>query len=64
MVRITRSACLQAPGTTWRQRIDLRLSLTGERPKDQEGFLQGLQEAYHDEGDPVQDWQGFFVRPG
>lgn len=37
---------------------------TGERPKDEAGLLQGLQEAHDDEGHPVQDWQGLPLRPG
>lgn len=33
----------------------------GERAKDKEGFLQGVQEAPDHEGDTVQDGQGFLV---
>lgn len=36
----------------------------GERAKDQEGLLQGLQEAHDDEGHPVQDREGLSLRPG
>lgn len=36
----------------------------GERAKDQEGLLQGLQEAHDHEGHPVQDWKGLSVRTG
>lgn len=30
----------------------------GERAEDQEGLLQGVQEAHDHEGHAVQDWQG------
>merc|ERR1712097_26936 len=36
----------------------------GDRPQGEEDFLrsEGLQEAHHPQGDPVQDWQGLPVR--
>lgn len=36
----------------------------GEHSKDEEGLLQGLQEAHDHEGHAVQDWQGLSVRTG
>jgi hypothetical protein len=36
----------------------------GERAKDKEGLLQGLQEAYDHEGHAVQDRKGLSVRTG
>ena len=44
--------------------ISALLWCPGERAKDQEGLLQGLQEAHDDEGHPVQDREGLSLRPG
>jgi hypothetical protein len=37
--------------------------LSGERSQDPQHLLHEVQQAQHPQGDPVQGWKGFIVRP-